>query len=369
MQDTIIGVFDDADEARGAMNELVDAGIARSRIRLDAQAGDTTGSSAQSADSGNASIGHFFRSLFGMENEDDYRMQHDTYAEAMRRGSCMLSVDAENDQERDQAVAIMQRHNPIDLDKRSASWRSEGWSGYDASAPRYSEDQIRDERARRAGETTKVPIIEEQMKVGKREVDTGGVRIFKRVTEQPVHESVDLRKEHVQIERHAVDKPATEADLAAFQEGSMELRETAEEPVVSKEARIVEEVELGKQVEHEQADIDDTVRRTEVDVQQAEAGGTRREATTRTVSADSGDSGYRSHWHNVYGRSGGSYDDYDAAYRYGSQMGSSDRFRNYRWEDAEPQMRQEWESSHPESNWDRVKDAVRYGAEHPRATR
>jgi hypothetical protein len=37
--------------------------------------------------------------------------------------------------------------------------------------------------------------------------------------------------------------------------------------------------------------------------------------------------------------------------------------KNYRWQDIEPDVRSDWESAHPESTWDKVKDAVRYGAE------
>ena len=79
--------------------------------------------------------------------------------------------------------------------------------------------------------------------------------------------------------------------------------------------------------------------------------------------ASDGDDDYRTHWQRAYGSSGGRYEDYDAAYRYGSTMGRHEQYRNYRWDDVEPQLRSDWESNHPESTWERVKDAVRYGAE------
>ena len=68
------------------------------------------------------------------------------------------------------------------------------------------------------------------------------------------------------VERRPVDRPATEADLAAFKEGTIEVRESAEEAVVAKKARVVEEVRVGKEVNDRSETITDTVRRTEVDV-------------------------------------------------------------------------------------------------------
>jgi len=257
----------------------------------------------------------------------------------------------------------MSRFNPVDIDERTSYWKQQGWSGYDESAPRYSDDEIQRERASYARpatadttESSRIPVIEEELKVGKRQVQRGGVRVFQRMREKPVHESVQLREEHVSVQRHAVDKPATEADLAAFKEGSIELRETSEEAVVSKTARVVEEVVVGKEVSQRTEQINDTVRRTDVEVEQLGASGT-------TARGTGDDTDFRSHWQSTYGTSGGRYEEYDDAYRYGSTMAGSGRFTNYRWDDVEPQLRSDWESNHPGSTWDKVKDAVRYGAE------
>lgn len=90
-------------------------------------------------------------------------------------------------------------------------------------------------------------MVEEDIQVGKRQVNRGGVRIFTRVHETPVNESVQLREEHVKVERHPVNKAASKADMGAFKEGSMEVRESAEKPVINKSARVVEEVGVGKE--------------------------------------------------------------------------------------------------------------------------
>jgi uncharacterized protein (TIGR02271 family) len=111
-----------------------------------------------------------------------------------------------------------------------------------------------------------VPIVSEEMRVGKREVDRGGVRVTRRVEEQPVSEQVTLRDETTGVHREKVDRPATEADLAAMQEGTFEVREHDEEAVVDKQARVVEEVVINKDVQEHTENIQDTVRRTDVDV-------------------------------------------------------------------------------------------------------
>jgi uncharacterized protein (TIGR02271 family) len=116
------------------------------------------------------------------------------------------------------------------------------------------------------GQTT-IPVVEEELQVGKREVERGGVRVESRVEEKPVAAEVQLREEHVHVERRPVDRPVTDADKA-FREGTLEVTERAEEAVVAKSARVVEEVVVGKQVEEHTETIRDTVRRTDVDVQE-----------------------------------------------------------------------------------------------------
>ncbi len=116
-----------------------------------------------------------------------------------------------------------------------------------------------------------IPIVEEELQVGKRTVDQRGVRVYRRVIEIPAEESVDLREEHVVVERNVVDRPATEADLQTADNRVIELAETAEEPVITKSTHVVEEVLIGKEVGQHTEHISDTVRRTEVDVEELQA--------------------------------------------------------------------------------------------------
>ncbi|GAB3419543.1 YsnF/AvaK domain-containing protein [Massilia agilis] len=197
-----------------------------------------------------------------------------------------------------------------------------------------------------------IPVVEERLKVGKREVQRGGVRVFSRVVEQPVNESIGLREEHVNVERHRVDQPLSPGDTSAFKEQTIEMRETAEEPVVEKSARVVEEVVVGKQVSQREQQIRDTVRHTEVQVENLGA----------RASMLSDDDYFRRHWTSNYGSSGGSYGDYAPAYSFGSDMARDTRYRGRKWDEVESDLKSSWEARHPgQSTWERFKASVREG--------
>ena len=99
------------------------------------------------------------------------------------------------------------------------------------------------------------------------------------VVETPVEEQVALRQERVDVERRPVDRPVTEADRL-FQERAVEATETTEEAVVSKEARVTEEVVVRKEAEERTETVRDTVRRTEVEVDDERHAGTPTGTTT-----------------------------------------------------------------------------------------
>jgi stress response protein YsnF len=93
----------------------------------------------------------------------------------------------------------------VDIDERVTQWKTAGCNGDGSSAAPYTGDDI-------AADRKAFPVVREELAVGKREVSTGGVRVYSRVTETAVSESVNLREEHATIERRAVDRPATSAD-------------------------------------------------------------------------------------------------------------------------------------------------------------
>lgn len=249
---TLIGIFDDANAANAARTQLTQAGIAPSAIQLKPGSTSTMDTTEHEDHRG------FFARLFGLDEPDE---QSGHFGEVVRRGSTALTVRLADQSLCDRATEIMERAGAIDVDQRVAAWREQGYRGYDRNAGAFTPEQ-------RAKERETLRVIQEEIKVGKRQVPTGSVRVHRRVTEQPFSKEVTLHDEQAVVQRRAVDRPASAEELRAFDAGNrdVEIRETREEPVIEKAARVVEEVSIGKQEVERTEKVEDTVRRTDVDI-------------------------------------------------------------------------------------------------------
>jgi uncharacterized protein (TIGR02271 family) len=183
----------------------------------------------------------------------------------------------------------------VDFGEHEAAWRSEGWTGASgatgAGTPVVTGDDTTvaatttgtgsgasvpaSSGAATTGAThdlgatggeERIPIVEERLRVGKREVEHGRVRVRSYVVETPVQEQVTLHQERVEVERRPVGRPVAAGD-DAFRERTIEATEISEEAVVSKEARVREEVVIRKEAEERTETVQETVRRTEVEVE------------------------------------------------------------------------------------------------------
>jgi len=141
------------------------------------------------------------------------------------------------------------------------------------SAPRSAED----------GTEEVIPLVEEQLRVGKRQVSGGRVKVRSYVVETPVSEQVSLRSERVDVERRPVDRPVAAGD-DVFRERTIEAQASSEEAVVSKDVRVKEELVIKKDVQQRSETVSDTVRSSEVDIEDERE---ERVATTnRTAGSD-----------------------------------------------------------------------------------
>jgi hypothetical protein len=132
----------------------------------------------------------------------------------------------------------------------------------------------------------------------------------------------------VNVERRPVDRPLTGADLNnAFKERTIEATETGEEAVVAKSAHVVEEVVVNKEVGQRTETVRDTVRRTDVDVQQVQGGAT--------------DERFR------------------PAYAFADEISADTRYHGRSFDEVETDLRSSYEQRNPNSRWDDVRDAVR----------
>lgn len=295
MTHTLVAAFDSLTDAEAAKAKLVGLNIAQGSIQLSSPdattttAGPTTtagavashGSTSHHDESFGDKVSHFFSSLFGDDDSGKPHHYASAYPEAYRRGATLLTVNVATDEEAERVEDILESSGAIDIDERSATWTDgaatssaglthvagahQGATGaIDRSSATLTTGNVGKDTTLTGA--TAIPVIEEQLRVGKREVTTGRVRVVTRVTERPVEETVNLHEEHAVIERNVVDREATAGDLAAFKEGSIEITETAEEAVVGKTARVVEEVRVGTAATDRTETIRDTVRRTDVDV-------------------------------------------------------------------------------------------------------
>lgn len=253
---TMLATFDDNATAQRAIEALIGQGFNRANVHLQGVPATTGAASGESSTGTMKGVGNFFSNLFGSDSET--HAGH--YSEAVRRGSSVVAIDAQNDAQLDQAKALMQKMGSIDVDARADQWKKTGWSGFDPNSKPLS-------AAEQAADQQSLKVVQEDIQVGKRTVDVGGLRVIKRISETPVSQIVSLKEEHATIERRPVNRAAPEADFANFKEGTIEVRETTEEVVVGKTARVVEEVVVGKAATERSETVSDTVRRTDVDVE------------------------------------------------------------------------------------------------------
>ncbi|MDB5367063.1 MAG: hypothetical protein JWM77_2990 [Rhodospirillales bacterium] len=181
------------------------------------------------------------------------------YEEGVRRGGVVIAVRS-SEGEIDRVIEILEVTGPVDLDERQNEWRDTGWTGKADTGTAPSATERRDET---------IPVVEEELRVGKREVERGSVRVRSWIVEEPVEASVELREEHVDVERRPVDRPVGTAERP-FEERTIEAVERAEEAVVQKTARVKEEVAIRKDAEQRTETVQDKVRRTEVEVEQGD---------------------------------------------------------------------------------------------------
>jgi uncharacterized protein (TIGR02271 family) len=289
MMRIITAMFDDRSHAEAAVQRLTqDLNVDRDLIQV--YAADTTSTATTTTTTSGTQDSGLWASIKDMFVPDEDRY---TYAEGMRRGSTVVSAQVEESL-LDDAMSILESAGAVDLDSRESEWRQSGWTGYQAGAATdttvasststaglgvaatgaatgVAAQTGLENRTATTASTTQVggeqviPIVEEQIRVGKRDVERGRVRVRSYVVETPVTEQVSLREEHVEVQRRAVDRPLTGAD-DAFREQTIEATEMREEAVVAKEARVVEEVTIRKDAGEQVETVHDTVRRTEVEI-------------------------------------------------------------------------------------------------------
>lgn len=291
MAHTVIGIFDYTNAAQSAVDYLERNGFSRENIDITQRANTTETRSDDDDNDFGEGISNFFSRLFGQSNDDARK-----YTEASRRGS-MVTVYARTSEEAERAARIMDEYGAVDVDERSSQYsHAENYGGTTreehsshtanpttgtsttetkgiekipvmGAHPEMTNPHVHAENVggTPAHEKT-IPVIKEELEVGKKVVETGTTKLRSRIVEQPTEEHIRLRTEKVNIERTPVDRPATSDDISNFKENTIEVTEHKEVPVVNKDTRVVEEISLNKDVDERDETISDTVRKTEIDI-------------------------------------------------------------------------------------------------------
>jgi hypothetical protein len=302
MTHVLAAVFETSAEAIRAKDELILSGYDRETIRVTDSVGVAGTHHINDDQSILGSIKTMFSDLLGREHAD-----RSIYAEALNRGHVVLTLHATSQETAERAADIIDDFNPIDIDEHETMWRASGWTGAEAL---------------RSGGGLQQGALNSQQ------------------TAVPEYHGIRPREEAVDFVR--TEQLATTSSLQRGDEVTPTIEGLA--PPIS---------------------VEPTVQRSGMRIYPRGAAAPNQDSLNILRGDDStGDPAYfRSHWEKTYSYTGGTFQDYDPAYRYGESMAGNPGYKDKPWEAAEPDLRSSWESNNPQSSWDKFKDAVREGWE------
>lgn len=282
--ETIVAVFDTAAHAAAAVQDLESAGVPSNAITQHSSGAATgTTTAVPAREQG------FWSSLFGADPEQGSDIA--VYDRSMQSGSTIVSVKAP-EQSLTQVMEILERHNPIDIDERAATYGATGAGSMQGGTMLAGATSMQQTSTAQVTGTAgpsvmadkatggTIQLAEESLAVGKRAMNTGTTRVRRYVIETPVEEQVTLHSEKVVVERRPVTGQV--AGTVDFTDKVLEATETDEQAVVGKTARIVEEVGLRKEASDRTETVRDTVRKQEVEIIEEPIVQTTTTATTTT---------------------------------------------------------------------------------------
>ena len=221
------------------------------------------------------------------------------YAEALNRGHTVLALDTHTLEAAERAADIIEDFSPIDIDEHETMWRASGWGA-------------------------------EVLHSGASTLQTG------------------IGAQQSAPEQHGI-RPREDAVVFARAEqvatpGSLQRGELQAVPPAAKEAV---------------SDIQNTVQRSGMRIYPRDDRAAQASLDILKGNEEAGDGHFRSHWEKTY--TGGTYQEYDPAYRYGESMAGNPGYKDKEWNDVEPELRATWESKQPQSSWEKFKEAVKEG--------
>lgn len=302
MTHTLAAVFETRAEANRAKDELIHSGYAAETIAV-TDSGTVAGTPRiNDNESILQSVKHMFSQLLGREHADRH-----IYAEALNRGHVVLTIHTHSMEAADRAADIVEDFNPIDIDEHETMWRASGWTGAEAL---------------RSGAGAPQSGLGAQQNA-------------------PEQHGIRQREE-------AVDFARSEQGLLT--PGSMQRGEAIAPAPADVNVPISEQ---------------STVQRSGMRIYPRDTGTPNQDSLNILRGDDTDDDAvyFRTHWEKTMSYGGGTYQEFDPAYRYGESMAGNPGYQDKPWEHVEPELRSDWESKHAQSSWDKFKEAVRAGWE------
>ena len=340
MQHTVIGLFDNYAQAEGARDALVQIGLARDTIELQANPEPSVDSATgEVANAGVlANIERFLSSLFSSSPQPPETAR---YAEAVRRGAVLVCVHASSEAHAELARDTLTRLGATDIGERLPDWNAETAPSRDHSVldelgigamtpgtPRTSSVTTPSEAAASRPATMADPLIDplvdplaDPLRPVPPATTAAEPFVPPPLNERPIIDPVN---------EPVTDPLVGDAGRSAIAAGSMPGSGAVMQPseVVPDAAQPT--AGLGGQMPNEYLEYEED---------------------------------FRSHYDEEYAADNARYEDYVPAYRYGAEIGNDSRFRDRPWDDIEPEARRHWETTSPDSTWERFKLAVRHGWE------
>lgn len=370
MTTTIVGLFDEEESAQYLHDEIKKRGIKERDVellnwkRLDERSDpwNLNLGERNDKDLGDNLASHLRN--WGVSDKDSR-----DFARAVRQGGNIVLARCGDDHKIDEITQLMEKKEAVDLDERREMWRNGGMHDEPTQDSVHLENDMHDRYQGASEDVASAARINtpmnhpgeglqeahEELKIGKRRVATGKVRLHKHVEEEAVDEDITLRSDKIDIERRPIDRvEGADIDPDLFEDETVEFTEYAEEPIVEKEVRIDDEFVAKRSVEEHEETIHDTVRRAVVDIESLNEG------ISAERSFDNNESTYREHFDEHFADRG-TYDDYSPAYRYGHAFGTNNRYSKRSFDEIEPELRDSYESQYGKSTFGPFRDAARYG--------
>jgi len=241
----IVALYDRTEKAQEAAHALESSGFDASDINI------SNGEFLRDKDVRDSNV---WQRLFGRSVSDQ---ESAAFRRTLNSGGALLTLRTP-DTEVNRAMRILDVHGPMNLRDRSTSTQT--------SSVQTSAIPATDTRRVNVAEEEVLRLAEEQIDVSKRQVATGKSRIRRFVTEKPVEQQITLHEEHYEVARREVTDPKLTRDID-WKDRTIEVTETSEQPVVTKTARVAEEVVIRRRGSDHVETIRDTVRRQQLEVE------------------------------------------------------------------------------------------------------